>query len=47
MQFGYSSNCGIGAGLPEPSCLMDEFDIKSQVGKGTRVVMRKWVHDSR
>jgi len=46
MQFGYSSNCGIGAGLPGAKLLMDEFDIQSEVGKGTRVTMRKWVHSN-
>ena len=44
MQYGYSSGKGMGVGLPGAKWLMDEFDIKSQVGKGTRVTMRKWVH---
>lgn len=43
MQYGFSSNGGIGAGLPGARLLMDEFDIKSRVGKGTLVIMRKWV----
>jgi len=43
MQYGYSSGKGMGVGLPGAKWLMDEFDIKSQVGKGTRVTMRKWV----
>jgi serine/threonine-protein kinase RsbT len=44
MQYGYSSSKGMGVGLPGAKWLMDEFDIQSQVGKGTRVTMRKWVH---
>jgi serine/threonine-protein kinase RsbT len=43
MQYGYSSSRGMGVGLPGAKWLMDEFDIQSQVGKGTRVTMRKWV----
>jgi serine/threonine-protein kinase RsbT len=43
MQYGYSSSKGMGVGLPGAKWLMDEFDIQSQVGKGTRVTMRKWV----
>jgi len=43
MQYGYSTNKGMGVGLPGARWLMDEFDIQSQVGKGTRVIMRKWV----
>ena len=43
MQYGYSSSRGMGVGLPGAKWLMDEFDIVSQLGKGTRVTMRKWV----
>lgn len=43
MQYGYSSEKGMGVGLPGAKWLMDEFDIQSQPGKGTRVTMRKWV----
>ena len=43
MQYGYSSSKGMGVGLPGAKWLMDEFDIQSHVGKGTRVTMRKWV----
>ena len=43
MQYGYSSSRGMGVGLPGAKWLMDEFDIESQLGKGTRVTMRKWV----
>jgi serine/threonine-protein kinase RsbT len=43
MQYGYSSGKGMGVGLPGAKWLMDEFDIVSQVGKGTTVTMRKWL----
>ena len=43
MQDGYSSNEGLGIGLPGARRLMDEFEIRSEVGVGTTVVMKKWV----
>jgi serine/threonine-protein kinase RsbT len=43
MQYGYSTRGGLGVGLPGAKWLMDEFEIDSTVGKGTRVTMRKWV----
>jgi serine/threonine-protein kinase RsbT len=42
MQDGYSTSHGLGLGLPGARRLMDEFDVVSQVGKGTTIVMRKW-----
>jgi len=42
MQDGYSTSRGLGLGLPGAKRLMDEFDIVSQVGKGTTIVMKKW-----
>ena len=42
MQDGFSTGGGLGLGLPGARRLMDEFAIDSQVGVGTRVVMRKW-----
>jgi serine/threonine-protein kinase RsbT len=42
MQDGYSTSHGLGLGLPGTKRLMDEFDIVSQVGKGTTIVMKKW-----
>ena len=41
---GYSTGGGLGLGLPGARRLMDEFVIESEVGKGTIVSMRKWVH---
>ncbi len=43
MQYGYSTRKGLGVGLPGAKWLMDEFDIKSTVGKGTTVTMTKWM----
>ncbi len=43
MQDGYSTSRGLGMGLPGAKRLMDEFEIQSQVGKGTRVTARKWL----
>jgi len=42
VQDGYSTGAGLGGGLPGVRRLMDEFEITSTVGVGTRVVARKW-----
>jgi serine/threonine-protein kinase RsbT len=42
MQDGYTSSKGMGMGLPGAKRLMDEFEINSKVGTGTKVVCRKW-----
>jgi RNA polymerase sigma factor (sigma-70 family) len=39
---GYSGYGGMGLGLPGSRRLMDEFEITSEVGKGTTVTMTKW-----
>jgi serine/threonine-protein kinase RsbT len=44
MQDGYSTYRGLGLGLPGARRLMDEFDVASEVGKGTTVTMAKWRH---
>jgi serine/threonine-protein kinase RsbT len=43
MQYGFSTSKGLGVGLPGAKWLMDEFDIVSEVGKGTVVTMKKWL----
>lgn len=43
MQEGYSTGGGAGLGLAGAKRLMDEFDIVSEIGKGTTVRMVKWV----
>ncbi|MBI3003827.1 MAG: anti-sigma regulatory factor [Ignavibacteriales bacterium] len=45
MQDGYSTGKGLGMGLPGCRRLMDEFEIQSNVGGGTTVVMIKWSPD--
>jgi len=42
MQEGYSSSGGLGLGLPGVRRIMDEFDISSAVGRGTRITVTKW-----
>lgn len=42
LQEGYTTGEGLGMGLPGAKRLMDELDIRSVVGKGTKVVLRKW-----
>lgn len=42
MKEGYSSSGSLGHGLPGAKRLVDEFDIWSEVGKGTRVTITKW-----
>jgi serine/threonine-protein kinase RsbT len=43
MRYGCSTRRGIGVGLPGAKWLMDEFEIVSKPGKGTKVTMRKWL----
>ncbi|RJQ29297.1 MAG: anti-sigma regulatory factor [Peptococcaceae bacterium] len=43
MQDGYSTGRGLGQGLPGTKRLMDEFEIRSKVGVGTIVTIRKWL----
>ena len=40
---GYSSGGGLGLGLGGARRLVNEFDIQSQPGKGTRVTITRWV----
>lgn len=42
MQDGFSTGPGLGLGLPGAGRLMDHFEVRSEVGVGTTVVMRKW-----
>jgi serine/threonine-protein kinase RsbT len=44
MQDGYSTyRGGLGLGLPGARRLVDEFDIVSEVGRGTTVTVTKWL----
>lgn len=40
---GYSTTGGLGIGLSGAKRLMDEFEIISNVNKGTTVKIRKWI----
>jgi serine/threonine-protein kinase RsbT len=42
LQEGYSTGRGLGLGLPAAKRLMDELDIRSVVGEGTTITLRKW-----
>ena len=42
MQDGFSTGNSLGLGLPGTKRLMDEFEIVSEIGKGTTVTMKKW-----
>jgi RNA polymerase sigma factor (sigma-70 family) len=42
MSVGYSTYQGLGLGLPGARRLMDEFDVISEVGRGTTITMTKW-----
>lgn len=39
---GFSTSGSLGMGLPGVRRLMDEFEIRSQPGRGTTVVVKKW-----
>lgn len=43
MQDGYSTSGGLGLGLPGARRLVDEFNIRSEPGRGTSVTLRKWL----
>jgi len=43
MTDGYSTGRGLGHGLGGSKKLVDEFEISSQIGKGTTVVVVKWI----
>lgn len=43
MTDGYTTSRGMGKGLPGARRLVDEFEIESEVGKGTTVVITKWL----
>jgi serine/threonine-protein kinase RsbT len=42
LEDGFSTSDGLGLGLPGSLRLMDEFDISSEVGRGTTITMTKW-----
>ena len=42
LELGYASGGGFGLGLPGARRLMDEFEVQSNVDRGTTVRMTKW-----
>jgi serine/threonine-protein kinase RsbT len=42
LELGYASGGGLGLGLPGARRLMDEFEVQSNVDRGTTVRMTKW-----
>jgi len=42
MQDGYTTSKGMGMGLPGARRLMDDFEVISIVGEGTKITCRKW-----
>jgi serine/threonine-protein kinase RsbT len=45
LEDGYSTAEGMGLGLPGARRLMDEFEVRSETGMGTTVIMCKWAPD--
>ena len=44
MKDGYSTAKSLGLGLPGAKRLVNEFDIQSEVGKGTKITILKWAN---
>jgi serine/threonine-protein kinase RsbT len=44
MTNGWTSGNGLGLGLPGAKRLVNEFEIRSTVGRGTHVVITRWQH---
>jgi serine/threonine-protein kinase RsbT len=42
LQAGYSTSGGLGLGLPGVRRIMDEFNIESELGRGTTITVKKW-----
>lgn len=43
MRDGYSTARSLGMGLPGAKRVMDDFDLQSELGRGTTVTMKKWL----
>jgi serine/threonine-protein kinase RsbT len=43
MTDGYTTSRGLGKGLPGSRRLVEQFEIESVPGQGTRVIIRKWL----
>lgn len=45
LEEGYSTSGGLGMGLPGAKRLVDELEVRSIVGQGTVVTLKKWRRD--
>lgn len=43
LQVGYTTGTGLGMGLPGSKRLTDEMTIQSEAGRGTTIVVKKWL----
>ena len=43
LEDGFSTGKGLGLGLPGTKRIMDDFELVSELGQGTRVAVKKWV----
>ena len=43
MQDGFSSGDGLGLGLPGTRRIMDDFELETKLGEGTRITAKKWI----
>ena len=41
---GYTTNRGLGLGLPGARRLVDDFKIESEIGRGARILITKWMN---
>lgn len=42
LEGGYSTSQGFGRGIAGTRVLVDEFELETELGSGTRITMRKW-----
>ena len=42
---GYTTNRGLGLGLPGARRLVDDLKIDSKMGRGTRIIITEWMKD--
>jgi serine/threonine-protein kinase RsbT len=43
MEAGFSTSGGLGLGLKGVKRFMDNFEIRSEIGRGTTVKVKKWI----
>lgn len=45
LQDGYASPTGLGLGLSSVKRMMDDFELESELGRGTTITFRKWTKE--